>query len=93
MLAMRKSKLFLFVALACLGAGLLLLTGIVPVGGVAAAYVTFPLGGVFLGMYLIWRALEKESAQFDRTGHGATTEKESAACGCTDCGCGAKQRH
>ena len=43
----------------------LFLTGLINVSSVSSLYVTFPLGAIFYGLFLIVHLLEKEVAAFD----------------------------
>ncbi len=81
---MRASKVFLLIAAVCLTFGLLLVTRVIAVGSLAAAYVLLPIGVVFAEMYLIWRALENQPAQ--SAGEAPSSQKTSdvaTGCGCT----------
>ena len=61
----KTTKNLLVISIATLVLGLIFVTGIVNVQGTVALYVVLPLGAVFLGLFLIFRMLEKESALYD----------------------------
>jgi hypothetical protein len=46
-------------------AAALFLTGIVDVSKVPGLYLTFPLAAVLFGMFVIFRAFEKDAREFD----------------------------
>lgn len=48
------------------GAGVVINSGLVDVGNLPAFYVALPFGAIFLGLALISKLLEKESAVYDQ---------------------------
>lgn len=80
----------LCIAIACLVAGLAFVTGIVNAQNLVALYVALPLGAVFLGLFLIFRILEKETSLYDHEQHShpalkqatAPMNEQEATCGC-----------
>lgn len=62
---MTTSKKLLYLSLVCLAAGLAFATGIINVQAIVALYVVLPLGAIFLGLFMIFRMLEKEVSQYD----------------------------
>ena len=88
---MRTSKWLLWLALAFLGAGLLFVTGGLPVGRAVGVYVTLPIGAVLLGMALIWRIMESgeetSAAETQPAANpaGSPSPHKHGGCGC---GCG-----
>ena len=80
---MHASRVFLITATVCLTLGVLLVTKVVTVGNLAAAYVLLPIGAVFAGMYLIWRVLENEPGQSANESPSARVPGEAGvACSC-----------
>jgi fumarate reductase subunit D len=61
----KTTKTLLVISIATLVLGLVFVTGIVNVQETVALYVVLPLGAVFLGLFLIFNMLEKESALYD----------------------------
>jgi len=61
----KLTKVLLTVATLNLVAGILFVTGIIPVGHVVSWYLTFPVGVIFLGLFMISYMLQKEVARFD----------------------------
>jgi hypothetical protein len=59
------AKKLLVIAVVNLVIGLAFVTGIVNVQNTVAFYVALPLGAVSLGLFLIFRMLEKEVALYD----------------------------
>jgi len=59
------TKGLLWLSIASLLAGLALNVGLVNVRDLDALYVLFPVGAIFLGLFLIAWVLEKESAHYD----------------------------
>lgn len=62
----KTTKNLLGISIACLIIGLAFATGILNAHDVVALYVFLPLGAVFLGLFLIFRMLEKETALYDQ---------------------------
>lgn len=62
----KTTKNLLGISIACLIIGLAFATGILNAQDVAALHIFLPLGAVFLGLFLIFRMLEKESALYDQ---------------------------
>lgn len=92
---MRTCTSFFWLTLACVIAGLLFVTGLIPAAKMPVAYVLLPLGAVFAGMGLVWRALERESQANDPAHDSATAQPTDSGhdCGCGNCGCGAGESH
>ncbi len=63
------TKAILVLAIVGLVLGILLNTGWVNVGDAVALYVVLPAGAIFLGLFLIIKILEKESAAYDQEHH------------------------
>jgi hypothetical protein len=61
----KMTKVLLVLSLSCLASGLVFVTGIVNVGEAAWLYVTFPVGAILFGLFLISLSLQAESALFD----------------------------
>jgi hypothetical protein len=62
----RSTKRLLIAALISLGAGLLSVSGLIRVPNAAAGvYVLVPVGVILLGLFLITKALEKETTRYD----------------------------
>jgi hypothetical protein len=59
-------RTLLVLSLVCLGAGLVLNSGLVDTHGIDAFYAVLPTGAVLAGMYLIGKMMEKEAAAYDR---------------------------
>ncbi|HWI57035.1 MAG TPA: hypothetical protein VNZ22_07400 [Bacillota bacterium] len=57
----RKPKLLLVSAILCVGAGLVIASGLVNVQRFPAFYVVLPVGVILAGMFLVTRLFEKES--------------------------------
>lgn len=88
---MRAARLFLLAAILCLAAGVLLVTEIITTGRVVVAYFLFPVGGVLFGMFLLWRALEKEGVHPEPGNPDAAGAASVGNCACGgDCGCHSK---
>lgn len=62
---MTTSKKLLYLSLVCLVAGLIFVTGIINVEAVVALYVALPAGAIFLGLFMIFKMLEKEASLYD----------------------------
>ena len=88
---MRTSKWLLWLALAFLGAGLLFVSGWLPVGRAVGVYVTLPIGAVLLGMALIWQIMEggeeTSTAETQPAANPAASPPPPKHGGC-GCGCG-----
>jgi hypothetical protein len=61
----KTTKVLLVLALSCLAAGLVFVTGLVNVGEAVWLYVTMPAGAILFGLFLISLSLQAESALFD----------------------------
>jgi hypothetical protein len=59
-------KTLLALSLVCLGAGIVLNSGLVNTHDIDALYAVLPTGAVLAGLYLIGKLLEKESAAYDQ---------------------------
>ncbi len=74
----KVTKGLLVTAIVFLLAGLVANSGIFDVNGVPALYVLLPVGAIFLGMFLISRLLQNESARYEQEHHGAQTAGDRA---------------
>jgi uncharacterized membrane protein YqjE len=86
------ARKLLVMAMVLLALGVLVVTGVLPVGRAVGLYVTLPVGVVLLGMSLIWRMLERqeESAAGAAETQAASPDRapdRSPGGGC-GCGCG-----
>jgi TRAP-type C4-dicarboxylate transport system permease small subunit len=61
----KTTKTLLILAAVNLVAGLAFATDLLDVHDSAVFYVALPLGAIFLGLFLISRMLEKETARYD----------------------------
>jgi hypothetical protein len=62
----KLAKILLTVTAVNLVAGILFVTGVIPVGYMVSWYITFPTGVIFLGLFIISYMLRKEVARFDQ---------------------------
>ena len=83
------AKKLTWTAVVLLIAGVLVVSGVVPVGRAVGLYVTLPVGVVLLGMSLIWRMLERQeeapagaAASEARAGHEPAGSHKEGGCGC-----------
>ncbi len=67
------TKALLISGIIALVLGTALNSGLINVGDADVLYTILPLGAVFLGLYLIVKVLEKESAQYDAEHHAPPT--------------------
>ena len=82
------AKKLLIIAVVALVAGLVFVTGIVNAQNMVGLYVVFPLGAVFLGLFLVFKSFEKEVALYDeeQLAHPAL-RAEAVVAKKSDCGC------
>jgi hypothetical protein len=73
------TKTLLLLALAGLGSGLALNSGLVDATNASDLFVFLPLGAVFFGLFLLSKLLEKETAAFDREREAALAAADAAA--------------
>jgi len=66
----KLTKLYLGLGVAFSIAGILINMGVIDTGDVSAWYMTLPLGAVFIGLFVIWLLLDKESARYDAENAG-----------------------
>ncbi len=59
------TKTLLILSITLLGVGLVLVSGLVNVRNVVAVYIALPTGAVLLGLFLVFKLLEKEMASYD----------------------------
>jgi hypothetical protein len=85
------TKKLLIIAVAGLVLGLAFVTGIVNVQNTVAFYVALPLGAVSLGLFLLFRILEKEAALYDQE-QQANPAFQQATVATQDCD-GSKHAH
>ncbi len=69
----KVTKILLVLAIVCLAGGVVVNSGLVDVDQFPMVYVLLPVGAVFLGMFLISRVLQSESAQYEKEHQGAQT--------------------
>jgi len=83
----KMTKILLVLALSCLAAGLIFVTGTVNVGGAVWLYVAFPAGAIFFGLFLISLSLQQASALFDEEQRVAVAaiDKAQLAAGSNSC--------
>lgn len=91
---MRTCNSLFWLALACVIAGVLFVTDLIPAGRAPVAYLLLRVGAVLMGVDLVWRALERRTR--DNTTPSQPTASElpvsDRGCGCGDCGCGASDQ-
>jgi hypothetical protein len=61
-----STKAYLGIAAACLVLGLLIVTGVIHRANLPVLHVVLPLGVVFTGVALVWRAMEKETGSYEQ---------------------------
>lgn len=61
----KLTKLFLVLGVGFSILGILLNAGVIHTGDLAVLYVVLPLGATFLGLFLIWRMMQSETARYD----------------------------
>jgi len=61
-----STKAYVGIALACLAMGLLIVTGVIHPANLPILHVVLPIGVVFTGMGLVWRALERETGSYEQ---------------------------
>jgi hypothetical protein len=74
----KVTKGLLVSAIVSLAGGLFVNSGLVDVDAVPGLYVLLPAGAIFLGMFLISRMLQHESAQYEQEHHGPQTAGDPA---------------
>jgi hypothetical protein len=60
-----STKVYSGIAAAGLVLGLLIVTGAIKLADLPILHVVLPIGVVFTGMGLVWRALEKETGSYE----------------------------
>ncbi len=88
----KTTKSLLAVAVTGILLGLAFVTGAVSVKGAEWAYVALPGGAIFLGLFGIFRMLEKETALYDVEQESLLASTNSSgtdqpACGQSSCCC------
>jgi hypothetical protein len=83
------TKKLLIGSVVTIGIGLAFVTNLINVQNTVALYVVLPLGAVFLGLYLIFRALEKETALYNQEQQGHPSAQVAGKDCQGNCCCGA----
>jgi hypothetical protein len=81
------AKKLLILSIAALVIGLAFVTGIVNAQNMVGLYVVLPLGAVFLGLFLLFQSLEKESALYDEEQHAHPAFRKAAVAVAKDRDC------
>jgi hypothetical protein len=61
----KMTKVLLVLSVISLVSGLVFVTGLINVSELALLYVTLPAGAIFLGLFMLSKMLEKETALYD----------------------------
>jgi TRAP-type C4-dicarboxylate transport system permease small subunit len=75
------TKTFLILGIAGLVPGVAINSGLVDGTNASALYIVLPIGAVFLGMFLLSKVLEKETAAYDREQQAALAAADAATGG------------